>query len=169
MKTWLCITNPYNWKIVKENGTWGVDDRYEITIRNNCNENDVLVFYVLKNIKPAVRMLIENMNFDIHDLENIEQSKGCFVGIYRIVGDYQHSNEQLGWINRKGETTTFPHRRAIELDIEPIHPIPLNPTTDLFNDLYFIADKSRSWYSLLYASMVLISDNDLAVFRNICN
>ena len=168
MKNWFCVTNPYNWLIVKGNKVWGVDYRYETTIKDKVSEGDLLAFYVLQNMRSGLKKYIPNRGLTNLQLRELDLVRGCFVGIWQISGPYFQDNTHIGWVNRDGIPEIYPHRRNISLYIEPLKPIPLNPATEIFKELIFITDKTSSWYNILYSSMTLISDEDLQIFQRFC-
>jgi len=169
MRSWFCITNPYNWLIVKKEQLWGVDYRYEITIRERVAEGDLLAFYVLANLRTGLKRWIkEQQRKRLIDLSELENSRGCFVGVWKVSGPYYESQEHLGWVDRDGQPAVYPHRRRISLHGKPPNAISLKPETDLFKKLVFITDKTSSWYNILYASMTLITEDDMKIFLGEC-
>lgn len=169
MRNWFCVTNPYNWLIVKGNKIWGVDYRYEITIKDRVSEGDMLIFYVLQNMRAGLKKYIQNSGLlTDSQLRELELVRGCFVGIWKISSQYFEDNTHIGWVNRDGNPEVYPHRRRISIYREPQRPIPLRPDTEIFKELIFITDKTSSWYNILYSSMTLISDDDLRIFQRFC-
>ncbi|MGQ9469324.1 MAG: EVE domain-containing protein [Nitrososphaerales archaeon] len=168
MRYWFCVTNPYNWLIVKQNKIWGVDYRYKTTIKDRVSEGDMLVFYVLQNMKSGLKRYIKNSKLTDQQLRELELVRGCFIGIWKISSQYFEDNIHIGWVNRDGIPEAYPHRRRISLYMEPQRPVPLNPNTEIFKELVFITDKTRSWYNILYSSMTLISYEDLQIFQRFC-
>jgi hypothetical protein len=168
MRNWFCVTNPYNWLIVKWNKIWGGDYRYKITIKDKVREGDMLVFYVLQNIRKGLKSYIQTSGLTDLQLRELNSVRGCFVGIWKISGPYFEDNTSIGWVNRDGIPEIYPHRRKISMYIEPQRQIPLNPNSELFRELIFITDKTSSWYNILYSSMTLISNDDLQIFYRFC-
>ena len=144
---------------------WGVDYRYETTIADRVGEGDRLCFYVLQNMRSGLRKHVHAAQLTDVDRRELELARGSFVGIWEVSGPYFQDNTPIGWVNRDGQAEVYPHRRAISLMAEPAEPIPLKPDSDIFSDLLFITDKTSSWYNILYASMALISDDDMTVFE----
>jgi len=170
VRSWFCITNPYNWLTVKREQLWGVDYRYEITIRERVSEGDLLAFYVLANLRSGLKRLIkEQLSKGLVDAKELEISRGCFVGVWKVSGPYFESQEHVGWVDRDGQPAVYQHRRRISLYANPSNPVALNPDTDLFKKLIFIVDKTSSWYNILYASMTLISEDDMKIFLECCS
>jgi len=168
MRHWFCVTNPYNWLIVKQQRIWGVDYRYQTTIKDRAIEQDTLVFYVLQNTRPALKRYIQNSKLTPQQLNELNLVRGCFVEIWEISNKYIEDNTHIGWVNRDGAPEAYPHRRSISLFMEPQKPVPLNPNAEIFKELIFITDKTSSWYNILYSSMTLISFEDLQVFQRFC-
>lgn len=71
LRYWFCITTPSNWEKVKEHRVWGVEDRYEITMRR-LTLDDHLVFYVTSPAK-------------------------AIGGIYKVASTWYHDDKPLGW------------------------------------------------------------------------
>jgi len=71
MRCWLCVTSPENWEKVKEHGVWGVDDRYETTMKN-LMLGDIFVFHV---IRPLI----------------------AFTGAYVVSSKWYYDEKPLGW------------------------------------------------------------------------
>jgi len=136
MRYWLCVTTPHNWEIVKERRLWGVDDRYEFTLKNNVSIGDFFVFYVTK--------------------------KGV-VGIYKVTSEYFYDSTPVGWVNKKGHPYTYPHRINIEPVLLNEIPLPINE--EIKKQLVFITDKSKSWMVFVFPSMVLIPKEDFEKIR----
>ena len=128
-------------------------------------EGDRLCFYVLLNMRSGLRKLVHSTQMTDAQRGELALARGCFVGIWEVSGPYVQDKTPIGWVNRDGQAEVYPHRRAISLMAEPAKPIPLKPNSDIFSDLLFITDKTSSWYNILYASMALISDDDMAVFE----
>lgn len=128
-------------------------------------EGDRLCFYVLQNMRSGLRKLVHSARMTDAQRRELALARGCFVGIWEVRGPYVEDNAPIGWVNRDGEAEVYPHRRDISLLLEPAAPIPLKPSSDIFADLLFITDKTSSWYNILYASMALISNDDMAVFE----
>jgi len=165
MRAWFCVTNPYNWLIVEKERLWGVDYRYKITMKERVSEGDLLAFYVLANLRTGLKRLVrEQQRKGLVDPDELETSRGCFAGIWKVSGSYFESQRHVGWVDRDGQATVYPHRRQISLCANPPSPLALKPDTDLFRKLVFITDKTSSWYSILYASMTLITEDDLQIF-----
>jgi len=168
MRAWFCVTNPYNWLIVKQNEIWGVDYRYKKTLKERTREGDFLVFYVLQNLRTGLNEYVHNRGLAAEKLKELGAVRGCFVGIWKISGPYLEDNTHLGWVNRDGNPEIYPHRRKISPEIKPVEPVPLKPNTDVFDQLIFITDKTSSWYNLLYSSMTLITTEDVEIFQKFC-
>ena len=45
MRYWCISTSPQNWKICKQNGFWGMDERYYVTIKKFLKPGDKAVVY----------------------------------------------------------------------------------------------------------------------------
>ncbi len=168
MRCWFCVTNPYNWLIVKQNKIWGVDYRYRKTIKDRVSEGDMLVFYVLQNMRSGLKRYIQDSGLTDQQLGELELTRGCVMGLWEISSRYLEDNEYIGWVNRDGSPEVYPHRRKISLCWEPQKPVSLKPNTEIFDELIFITDKTRSWYNILYSSMTLISHEDLQIFKKFC-
>jgi len=169
MRSWFCVTNPYNWLIVKREQLWGVDYRYEITIKERVSEGDLFAFYVLANLRSSLKRFIEQQQRNgLVDANELAISRGCFVGVWKVSGPYFENQEHVGWVDRDGQPAIYPHRRKISPYANPPNPVALNPDTALFKKLIFIADKTSSWYNILYASMTLISEDDVKIFSEYC-
>jgi predicted RNA-binding protein len=169
MRSWFCVTNPYNWLIVKRERLWGLDYRYEITLRERVREGDLLAFYVFANLRTGLRKWItEQKRKGLVNADELETSRGCFVGVWRVSGPYFEDKEHIGWVDRDGQPAAYPHRRRIFLYTNPPNPVSLNPDTELFMKLIFITDKTSSWYNILYSSMTLISEEDMNIFVGYC-
>jgi predicted RNA-binding protein len=135
---WLCVTIPHNWKIVRERSLWGVDDRYEFTLKNNVSVGDIFVFYVAKN---------------------------GVGGIYKVISDYFYDNTPVGWVNKRGQPYPYPHRVNIEKIILKENPLPMN--AEIRKELVFITDKSKSWMVFVFPSMVLIPEEDFEKIKSL--
>jgi len=134
MRYWLCVTIPENWEIVKEKRKWGVDDRYQVTLKENVSVGDIFVFYV---------------------------TGGGIAGIYKVNSPYSYDNTPLGWINKKGEPYVYPHRVDVTPVLLPEEPVQLNQ--EFRRELIFITDKSKTWQVFVFPSMVLISKEDFEI------
>jgi len=139
-----------------------------MTIKDRVGEGDMLVFYVLQNMRSGLKRCIQNSKLTPQQLRELESVRGRFVGIWKIAGQYFEANTHIGWVNRDGIPEAYPHRRNISLFIEPQRPVSLNPSAEIFKELIFITDKTSSWYNILYSSMTLISSEDLQVFQRFC-
>jgi len=71
MRCWFCVTTPQNWEKVKEHGVWGVEDRYEITMKK-LTLGDIFVFYVMKPV-------------------------GAIAGVYIVSSKCYYDENPLGW------------------------------------------------------------------------
>lgn len=71
MRHWFCITAPANWEIVKKYAVWGVEDRYEITMKR-LTQDDLFVFYVTNPAK-------------------------AIAGIYKVASQWFFDEKPLGW------------------------------------------------------------------------
>ena len=149
---------------MKRNGIWGVDYRYETTIKDRVNEGDMLCFYALQNERGGLKRHIRDSRLTSEQSAELLSAKGTFVGIWRVCGGYLKDDGHIGWVNRDGTPEVYPHRRRISLHAEPKRRVPLNPATEIFRELIFVTDKTSSWYNILYSSMTLISQDDLEVF-----
>jgi predicted RNA-binding protein len=136
LRYWLCITIPENWQIVKEKLVWGVEERYQMTMRRLV-EDDFLIFYTT-NPQKAI------------------------AGIYTVASGWYQDNIPIGWVKRvkrKPVPTTFPFRIKIVPHIVPPQPVPVDE--ELFERLMFVTDKSpRGRVVFFYPSMVLIPHED---------
>lgn len=71
MRYWFCITTPANWERVKEHLVWGVEERYEITMKR-LTLDDPLVMYVTSPAK-------------------------AIAGIYKVASRSYFDEKPLGW------------------------------------------------------------------------
>jgi len=136
LRHWLCITMPENWEIVKQRCKWGVDDRYQFTLKKNVSVDDLCIFYVTRT---------------------------GIAGIYRVASSYQFDDTPIGWINKRGEPYTYPHRVHITPILLPEKPIPLDK--EFRQELVFITDKGKTWQVFVFPSMVLIPEGDYRTIR----
>lgn len=136
VRHWLCVTNLENWKVIKERGVWGVDDRYQYTLKHNVSVDDVLIFYV---------------------------TGMGIAGIYKVSSPYQYDETELGFVKRRKKEKkivgeTYPHRVSISPIIIPKAPVPLDES--LRKELIFITDKGKTWEMSVFPTMVLIPKED---------
>jgi Uncharacterized protein conserved in archaea len=151
---WICVTNPYNWDIIKAKNLWGTDNRYEKTMRR-ISVGDKFVIYTTG--------LYGWKNVHIPNISSLKRLSNSIVGIYSVVESYRYDNIPIGWKNREGKDETYPHRVKIAPILMDFKPIPLGRQKEgqpYRDELWFIADKSKSWYSLVYASMMRIQKDD---------
>jgi predicted RNA-binding protein len=165
-RNWFCVTNPLNWLIVRREHVWGVDYRYEKTIKQRVSEGDMLAFYVLKSMRKGLKSHAKML--DETQRRELQVARGCFVGIWRVSGPYFEDQTHIEWLDRDGRPEGYPHRREISLEMQPATPTPLSPESELFQELVFITDNTRSWHNALYSSMSLLSEEDLLVFKRFC-
>jgi len=136
LRYWLCITIPENWQIVRERLVWGVEERYQTTMRRLARD-DFLIFYVT-NPQKAI------------------------AGIYIVASGWYQDNIPIGWVKRVKEKpvlTTFPFRVRIAPHIVPPQPVPVDG--ELLDQLLFVTDKSpRGRVVFFFPSMVLIPHED---------
>lgn len=71
MRYWLCITTPENWEIVKKHNVWGVEDRYETTMKR-LKLNDLFLFYITNPAK-------------------------AIAGIYKVTSEWYYDEKSLEW------------------------------------------------------------------------
>jgi predicted RNA-binding protein len=136
LRHWLCITMPKNWEIVKQRCEWGVDDRYQITLKKNVSIGDLFIFYVTRT---------------------------GIAGIYKVASPYYFDDTPIGWINKKGEPYTYPNRVRITQILLPKKPIPFDK--EFRQELLFITDKGKTWQVFVFPSMVLIPEDDYHTIR----
>ena len=151
---WICVTNPYNWQIIKAKNLWGTDDRYEKTMKSLFIRDKLVVYTTgLKKWKSV----------HIPNVRTLKRLSSSIVGIYSVVEGYKYDNTPIGWKNRDGKDETYPYRVKIDPILTDFKPIPLGRQKEgqpYRDELWFIADKSKSWYSLVYASMIRIQEDD---------
>jgi predicted RNA-binding protein len=171
LRHWFCITNPWNWFIVESTKTWGVDDRYLITLQRIQLE-DKLVFYATNmppNLARTVREKIDATKWKTLD-EKISQVEKTIVWIYTVVGTYYKDESDLGWLDRDGSKPSgnFPHRIKItSIYSKPFKPMPLdiNRGKKLLDELLLFPDKSKSYYNMLYPSMLVMLEEDYQTIK----
>jgi len=71
LRYWLCITTPKNWEIVKKNNVWGVEERYETTMKR-LELNDIFLFYITNPAK-------------------------AIAGIYKVASKWYYDEKSLDW------------------------------------------------------------------------
>ena len=151
---WICVTNPYNWTIIKNKNLWGTDDRYEKTMKK-ISIGDKFIIYTTG--------LNRWKNVHIPNLSTLKKLSSSIVGIYSVVENYKYDNTPIGWKNRDGKNEIYPHRvkiTPITIDFKPI-PLGRQKEGQPYRDkLWFITDKTKSWYSLVYAAMIRIQEDD---------
>ncbi|MGB9659059.1 MAG: hypothetical protein ACPLY9_00845 [Nitrososphaerales archaeon] len=89
------------------------------------------------NMRSGLKRYIKNSGLTDQKLRELKLVRGCFVGIWKISGQYFEDNTHIGWVNRDGSPEVYPHRRRISLYMEPQRPIPLNPYAEIFKELIF--------------------------------
>ena len=77
-------------------------------------EGDLLAFYALRNFRPGLRRLVQNIASE-SEMKDIQAARGCFVGIGEVKGRYYEEDKYLGWVNRDGREETYPHRVKFSL------------------------------------------------------
>mgnify|MGYP001143083304 CR=1 FL=1 len=171
MRQWFCITNPWNWFIVESSKTWGVDDRYLITMQKIQLE-DKLVFYVTNmppNLARALRGRTEATEWKVLK-ERISLVEKTIVGIYTVARTYYKDESDLGWLYRDGSKPlgNFPHRVKISsIYSKALKPIPLDfyKGKKLLDELQLFPDKSESYYNVLYPSMIVMLEEDYKTIK----
>jgi len=171
MRYWFCITNPWNWFIVESATTWGVDDRYEITLKR-VELDDIMVFYATNLSASLRKTLKQKLGYAGWKelLMKVATVEKTIVGIYRVVKTYFCNDSDLGWLDRDGAkpSRNLPHRiRITSIYPQPFRPIPLDFNTGrrLLEQLLFFPDKSKSYYNILYPSMLVIPEEDYLMIR----
>jgi predicted RNA-binding protein len=171
MHYWFCITNPWNWLKVESNATWGVDDRYKITLER-VRPQDLIVFYAT-NLPTSLGKTLKQMLGPIEWtklISKVAQLEKAIVGIYRATGTCYYDESDIGWLTRDGTKPlqNFPHRIKItSIYPRPIVPIPLSYKfgRTLLEELLFLPDKSKSYYNILYPSMLSILEEDFLTIK----
>ena len=144
MRYWCISTSAENWKICRNNSIWGMDARYFETFEKFLKSGDKAVVYT---------------------------HGGKFVAVVEFIGDYFHSEEDLGW--KKGSKKfLFPYRIKFKIIHESNSPPKIKFTTEevgtkakklnsnLIDDISFIADKGRTWNQYLQVSIIRITNED---------
>jgi len=160
---WICVTNPYNWTIIRNRNLWGTDDRYEKTMRR-ISVGDKLIIYTTG--------LNRWRNVHIPNISELKKLSSSIVSLYFVMENYRHDNTPIGWKDREGKDETYPHRVKIAPILTEFTPIPLGKQKEgqpYRDELWFITDKSKSWYSLVYASMIRIQKDDYDTIYNWAN
>ena len=144
MRYWCISTSPENWEICKQNGVWGMDERYFVTIE--------------KFLKPGDKAVVYNHG-------------GKFVAIVVFISDYFYSEKHIGWKKGKKEFL-FPYRIPFAIIFESKNPPRISFSTDeqknkaqwnrpnLIDDIVFIADKGRTWNQYVQVSIIRITVED---------
>ena len=150
MRLWCVSTSEDNWEICKQNSLWGMDARYYITFNNFLKEGDEAAVYV---------------------------HGGKFVAIIRFMGEYFHSEEDIGW-TKNGTSFLFPYRIKFTIIKEGKIPLKISYSTierdnkaehinpNLIDDITFIADKGRTWNQYMQVSIIRIVEEDFNVIKN---
>jgi predicted RNA-binding protein len=167
VRHWFCITNPWNWFKVESNAIWGVDSRYEITLKRIEREDPMIFYCTNMPARLAQRLGLAGWRELSSRIASVETA---VVGIYKAIGKCYPDNSDLGWLDRNGEKPeqNFPHRIKIaSIYTQQINPIPLNFKSGrkLMEDLLFLPDKSKSYYNILYPSMLLIPEEDYITIK----
>jgi len=146
MRYWCISTSARNWEICRENGVWGMDARYFVTLEKFLNAGDKAVVY---------------------------NHGGKFVANIEFVGDDFYSEEDIGWTKGKNRFL-FPYRirfkvvhesknpPTISFSIEEIGNRAQRTKPNLIDDISFIADKGKTWNQYLQVSIIRITEEDFA-------
>ena len=144
MRYWCISTSAENWKICKQNSTWGMDGRYYVTLEKFLRAGDRAVVYT---------------------------HGGKFRAIIEFVGTYFYSEDDLGWTKGKNKFL-FPYRIKFRIIHESVNPVQISFSTseignearrsnpNLIDDIIFIADKGRTWNQYLQVSIINITKED---------
>jgi hypothetical protein len=96
---------------------------------------------------------------------------GRFVAVIQFMGEHFHSEEDIGWTKRKNKFL-FPYR----IRFKTLHEARISPQIsfstegagnkarwirpNFIDDIIFVADKGRTWYQHLQASIINITEED---------
>jgi len=144
MRYWCVSTSPENWQICKENGLWGMDERYFVTLE--------------KFLKPGDKAVVYNHG-------------GMFVAVVKFINDYFHDETPIGW--KKGSKEfLFPYRIPFKIIYESKNPPRISFSTEeennkaqwnrtnLIDEIEFIADKGRTRHQYVQVSIIRITEGD---------
>lgn len=146
MRYWCICTSAENWKICKNNHTWGMDARYYVTLDKFLRAGDMAIVYT---------------------------HGGYFRAVIEFVGEYFHSTLHLGW--KKGDKNfLFPYRIKFEIIHESVNPLRIHYSTEetgdeakksrpnFIDNIVFIADKGKTWNQYLQVSIINITEEDFS-------
>jgi len=150
MRYWCISTSRNNWKVCKENLTWGMDARYYVTLEKYLKSGDKAVVYT---------------------------TGGYFVAAIEFKGEYYFDTSDIGW--KKNRTKfIFPYRIKFKILEDSDNPPKISFSTDeedlrakwdkpnLIDDITFIADKGRTWNQYVQVSIIRITKEDYLTIKN---
>jgi predicted RNA-binding protein len=147
MRYWCISTSAKNWEICKKNNIWGMDARYFVTFKKFLKAGDKAVVYT---------------------------HGGKFVAVIEFIGDFYHSEDNLGWTKGKNQFL-FPYRIKFKIIHEAKNPISISFSTEEINNkaqwtkpnfidnIVFIADKGKTWNQYLQVSIISITKEDFEI------